>query len=437
MIDLPWGQTSLRLPLPSGWRVLGPYAPLPLEPAGEVEALCCTALSHPVGAAPLTTRNLRGRRVLLVADDVSRPTPVHRFFGPVRDTLLAAGARAEDVEILFALGVHRPMTEAEAQAKIGTDNLAPHRWHNHDAADPAGLVALGVTSRGTPVTLNRRLTEFDLIVTLGALEPHLLLGFSGGSKMLLPGCAGLDTIGRNHLQGTGEGRYNYVGVAPDESPMRLDLEEGVDFLKKEVFAVNAVLNAEGRVVRFYAGDPRQVVRAGAAFLREHAEASVSEEADVVVANSRPFDADLRQGMKCVGNTLFACRPGGVMLGFVRCAEGRGDVPVPSWTLPYNVLRGVVRVAARKRLLRWLTLAKPRDPIEQRFLSHFGLQMLKRNHVWVYSDRLEPDTGRKLGMLRQYDGVERMLADAVRVVGPRATVAVFPYGGATYARDNRR
>jgi nickel-dependent lactate racemase len=371
--------------------------------------------------------------VLLVADDLSRPTPVHQFFAPVRDALVQAGARAEDIEILFALGVHRPMTEPEAAAKIGAANLARHRWHNHDAVDPARLVDLGTTSRGTPVRLNRLLTEFDLVVTLGALEPHLLLGFSGGAKMLLPGCAALETIGRNHLQGVADGRYNYVGVAAEGSAMRLDLEEGVGLLRKEVFIVNAVLNPAGQVVRFYCGDPRAAFRAGAAFLREHSQATVSEPADVVIANSRPFDADLRQGMKCVGNTLFASRPGGLMLGFVRCAEGLGDVPVPSWTLPYGFLRRAVRLMRQDRVLNWLSLFRPGDPPEQRFLGHFGMQMLRRNHIWVYSDRLEPGTGKKLGTLRQYPSVERMLADAVRVVGARATVAVFPVGGATYAQ----
>jgi lactate racemase len=434
MIELPWGETVLRVPVPSGWRVLGPYQPTKLDAPADPEALCREALANPVGAAPLGGRDLRGRRVLLVADDLSRPTPVCRFFAPVRDALLQAGVRAQDIEILFALGVHRPMTEAEAEAKIGKANLAPHRWHNHSSTDPAQLVHLGTTARGTPVRLNRLLTEFDLIMTLGALEPHLLLGFSGGAKMVLPGCAALETIGCNHLQGVSEGRYNYVGAAAEQSPMRLDLEEGVALLRKEVFIVNAVLNAEGEVVRFYCGDPRAAFRAGTAFVGKHNGVAVTEPADVVIANSRPFDADLRQGMKCVGNTLFASRPGGLMLGFVHCAEGLGDVPLPSWTLPYGFLRRSVRLMRPNRVLNWLRLFRPGDPPEQRFLGHFGMQMLRRNHIWVYSDRLAPGTGKKIGTLRQYPTVEQMLADAVRLVGPRATVAVFPFGGVTYATD---
>lgn len=430
-VDLPWGEGTLRVELPRGWRLLGPFHPRPLPTTASAAELTRQALAQPIGAAPLARRDLRGRRVLLVADDVSRPTPVARFFAPVRDALLAAGAARHDLEILFALGVHRPMTQAEAEAKIGRDNLAGHRWHNHDCTDAARLVRLGTTRRGTPVCLNRLLTEFDLIVTLGAIEPHLLLGFSGGAKMLLPGCAGAETIGHNHLQGTHDGRFNYVGADADDSPMRLDLEEAVDLLGKEVFLVNAVLTEGGAVARVFCGDFRQAFRAGARFLRDQAQVALAEPADVVLANSRPFDADLRQGLKCVGNTLFAVRPGGVLLGCVRCAEGRGDLPLPSWTLPYPLLRRVVRLARQDRILGWLRRLRPHDPIEQRFLSHFGLQMLRRNHVWIFSENLGPEIGRRLGMMRQYRDLRRMLADAERMVGPRASVAVFPYGGATY------
>ncbi len=432
-LELPWGDRALRVPIPCGWRVLGEFVPPAMEAATDPERLCREALAKPIAAAPLAPRDLRGKRVLLVADDLSRPTPVARFFRPVRDALLTAGVQTGDIEILFALGVHRPMTQEEAEAKVGKENLAGHRWHNHDSFDPQKLVHLGTTRRGTPVALNRLLTEFDLIVTLGAIEPHLLLGFSGGSKMLLPGCAGAETIGHNHLQGTSGGRFNYVGALEAESPMRLDLEEGVALLGKEIFIVNVALNADSRIVRFFCGGAREAFRAGVDFVRAHAEACVPEPADVVITNSRPFDADLRQGMKCVGNTLAAVRPGGVMFGLLRCELGRGDIPVPSWTIPYPFLRPLLHAVGSSHILGLMNCLRPQDPVEQKFLGHFGLQMLHRNHVWFYSANLKPDTGRKLGMVRQFGQIERMIAAAVSEVGRKATVAVFPLGGITYAR----
>ena len=160
MIKLPWGNAELSLPLPGGWRVLGTFSPASIQPEVDAEALCRQALAQPVGARPLSGRPLQGRRVLLVVDDQSRPTPVAQFFRPVRDVLLQSGVDPRAIEILFALGVHRPMNRQEAEAKIGADSLAAHRWHNHDCFDRAQLIYLGATTRGTPVHLNRLLTRW-------------------------------------------------------------------------------------------------------------------------------------------------------------------------------------------------------------------------------------------------------------------------------------
>src|SRR5215469_15698102 len=142
--------------------------------------------------------------------------------------------------VLFGLGVHRDMTPEEARVKLGDADLRGTPWRNHSCSDERNLKYLGTTSRGTYVSLNRHLSEADLIIPVGAIEPHLLLGFSGGCKMLMPGLAFSRTIGENHMQGVSPERYNYAG-AP-ESPIRLDLEEGARMLGKEIFIVNVVMN---------------------------------------------------------------------------------------------------------------------------------------------------------------------------------------------------
>ena len=59
------------------------------------------------------------------------------------------------------------------------------RWY---AADFGG--------EGRPVVLvHGAFADADLVICVGAIEPHLLLGFGGGLKMIVPGCAGQETIG--------------------------------------------------------------------------------------------------------------------------------------------------------------------------------------------------------------------------------------------------
>jgi nickel-dependent lactate racemase len=138
-IRLPWDREPLILELPDSWNVLFPQpagAPPPVS-SDELE-LVCAALAAPSGSTPLRARELAGRSILIIVDDNTRPTPVHRFMHLVLDELERGGADLGRALVMPALGIHTPMTEAEMAAKLGPKNLArPLRWRNHDATDRA------------------------------------------------------------------------------------------------------------------------------------------------------------------------------------------------------------------------------------------------------------------------------------------------------------
>jgi nickel-dependent lactate racemase len=432
-IELPWGDGTLEVELPAAWRVLGEMKPRSVPEPPDVAAACAEALRAPMGAGRLAERDLAGKRVVIVADDHSRPTPVREFLGAILAELSAAGATDDRVEILLANGVHRPSRPEEVERKLGREAMDRFRWRCHDAKDRESLAEIGTTSRGTRVELNRLLATADLIVCAGAVEPHLLLGFGGGLKMLLPGCASAATIARNHMQGVDPDHFDYVGSAAEDSPMRLDLEEAAGLLGKDVFVVNAAMNERGRPTRFFCGGPIRAHRTAQEFVQELARSDVPQQADAVLANSFPMDADLRQSIKCVGNSLYACRPGGVMLGCVRCEHGLGEIPIPRKTLPYHLLRTLVRVIGRHRILGLVERVKKGEPVEEVFVGHFGLQMLRRNHLGLFSRNLPPDLDRRMGMARIFDDVGRLVEWAAARAPRRATVWIFPNGGVSYAR----
>lgn len=433
-IELPWGKSSLTLSLPPRWKVRGMLEPRPIAAAADVDAACTEALAAPIGAKPLGGRDLSKAKVVIVSDDHSRPTPVATFIATVVRELGKAGVSDDRMEVLLACGVHRASRPEEVRQKLGPEVAERLRHSCHDAYDKGRLVEAGVTSRGTRVWLNEKLAEADLVVCLGAVEPHLLLGFGGGLKMIVPGCAGNETIGKNHLQGVGPNDFDLVGRAAENSTMRQDLEEAALLLGDKYFIVNAVMNEQAQPARFFAGHPIEAHRQAVAFLQERVRLGVPERADVVITNSFPMDADFRQSVKCVGNTLFAAKTGGVMLGFLRCDDGLGEIPIPPKTLPYPILRTLVRSIGGKRILPLVERLKKNEPVEEVFIGHFGMQMLRRNHLFVYSESLPPDTGKRLGLFRQFTSVEQLLRQAQKQVPDAATVWVFPYGGATYAPE---
>ena len=169
------------------------------------------SLQEPVGTPHLRDMVRKRMQVALVMDDLSRPTPVALLLPAVLDELAQGGVGREDVTLVTALGLHRPMQEAEIAQRVGNAGLAGLRWENHACDDAERLVSLGTTSRGTPVWIHKTVAQADLVVSLGCIEPHIIASFGGGYKNLLPGVAGRETVAHNHSLNCTPTTFNMVG----------------------------------------------------------------------------------------------------------------------------------------------------------------------------------------------------------------------------------
>jgi nickel-dependent lactate racemase len=428
-VDIPFEQGTLSMALPDGWQIVDTVRPLPHAKLADETAALIAALDHPIGTPPLRDKALAQKRIVLCVDDISRSTPTGRYFGALVDYLVSHGAVPANMLILFALGVHRDMTAEEARLKLGESNLHGIPWHNHSSTDERELIRLGTTTRGTHVSLNRHLVAADLIITLGAIEPHLLLGFSGGCKMIIPGLASAQTIAENHMQGVSHDLYNYIGIA--DSPMRLDLEEGAAMLGKEIFIINAVMNEALEVCAFFAGDPVKAHREGVHLVQSVSARPVDAPVDVVIVASNPMNADLRQGLKCIGNVEASVRHDGLIIGLLECRNGIGDIVLPSKSLPNGLIRWLLKIIGSKRVLGFIDRVKRGAGIEERFLAHFSMQLARNHQIFVHSRNLPVDTGKRVGLFVQFATVEAMLQAARRRAPKNARVLLYPYAGATY------
>src|SRR5215212_2697444 len=104
-----------------------------------------------------------------------------------------------------------------------------------------------------------------------------------------------------------------------------------------------------------------------------------------------MNADLRQSMKCIGNIQESVRPGGLIIGMLECRHGIGDITLPAKTLPNGLLRFVLKVIGKKRVLGFIDRARKDAGIEERFLSHFSAQMVRRNKILIHSRKLPAET----------------------------------------------
>lgn len=427
---LPWGEDQLTVTLPPDWTV-AVLEPVPLPPVEDPIAEVRRALAEPIGLPSLGTLAGSATRCALVVDDGSRPTPVADILPAVVEELSAGGLSLDRVTLVTALGVHRPMSEGELGARVGTDLLARLRWENHDCDDPARLVLLGTTTRGTPVWINRTVAEADLVVSVGCIEPHLIASFGGGAKNIVPGVAGRATIGHNHALNCTRDAWSMVGRPVEANPMRLDLEEGAAMLPGPVFVVNALLDSAKRITRVVAGHPVIAHRSGLEVSAEMAGITVPEPADLVIASSHPMDLDLRQGLKALGNTLRAVRPGGVHLTLARAVEGMGVLGVADRRLPIS--QGLLRILAPL-----LAALVPRLPLggmgeEERFFLYFALQAMRRATLLVYAPTVPAEAQAGMPFVKFVASPEEAIALARRHLPAGGRALLVPHGGATYVR----
>lgn len=159
------------------------------------------------------------KRVLLLPPDLTR---AHSGAGWITETLYKLLPKTCDIHVIPTLGQHVPHTEAENKWMFGD---IPHaRIHAHDwrggcvrvGTIPASLVAEttgGKADWEIPVDLNAMLMteEWDLIVNVGHVVPHEVLGFANHNKNYFIGLGGKETICASHIAAGVYGIENNLG----------------------------------------------------------------------------------------------------------------------------------------------------------------------------------------------------------------------------------
>src|ERR1019366_7653446 len=125
-----------------------------------------------IRSAALAAKVRAGDRVVIVHSDITRATPNDRILPVLIEALEAAGVAQRDITLLNALGTHRPQTDAELRQMLGSHIVENYRCLQHDANDDANLIALGHTTRGHSVRINRHYLDAEIRILTVFIEPH-------------------------------------------------------------------------------------------------------------------------------------------------------------------------------------------------------------------------------------------------------------------------
>jgi lactate racemase len=227
-------------------------------------------------ARTLQPMALDGKRVLVIIPDGTRTAPIPLLFRLLYEQIGRPVAR---LDYLIALGTHHPMSEDAIDRLVGVTaaeraerypNVAVfnHRWDLPGTLQTVGTISREETARLTdgllaaevPVTLNRRIFDYDQLVICGPVFPHEVVGFSGGAKYLFPGIAGADIINFTHWLGALVTSMDTIGVK--DTPVRRVIHRAAEFVQAQVLCLALVM--EGATLHgMYVGPHEQAWGAAA------------------------------------------------------------------------------------------------------------------------------------------------------------------------------
>ncbi|HIJ66585.1 MAG TPA: nickel-dependent lactate racemase [Candidatus Hydrogenedentes bacterium] len=345
-ISFPYPDTpDLAIP---DQNLLGVYGPAKTGGTEPADAIIERSLLHPIGRPPLRDVARGKSRVMIVCDDVARPTPAWQVIPSVLRELDAGGVAEENVEFMMALGTHRPMTPEEMRQKVGADVFERFPVYNHEWDNPGLLTCMGKTPQGVEVWVNRKVVEADCVIGIGRIMPIDMCGFTGGGKILIPGCCGETTLDDMHWIRVDVADEDVIGQR--DNPVRAAIDAmarqaGLDFI------VNIIMNSEKNVLDCVSGHLESAHREGCRRARPYHEVRIPETPDIVVVDGFPFDIEFWQVNKAVDTAGLVVRDGGVVICVSPCYEGlsrtHADVVLrygyrPREEIKQLVARGMIR-----------------------------------------------------------------------------------------------
>ena len=414
-----FGKNGIEVQVPDTFRCQEVRSRKALPVADETAAVN-SALDAPIASRPLAELAHGKKTAAISVCDITRPAPNRITLPPLLARLHAAGIGKENILILIATGLHRAASKEEVDIIVGPEIAANYRVVSHNARALAEHRFLGETRRGTPVYVDERFVSADLHITLGFVEQHLMLGFSGGRKLIVPGLAAQETIKVIHAP-----KFIREPLATEGSiegnPLHEELLECAGMARHD-FIVDVALTQDKKIAGVFAGHPVKAHAAGVEFVEKACLEEIDEPADVVITSAAGFPLDLTfyQSVKGITAATHLARPGGRILMVAECAEGMGSAEFA------GMIRTMGGFAEYLDEVRDQPVEVDRWQVEKLALA--GAQ----NDVYFYAPGV---TKQELGRLgeRWFSDLGEAVAAALSGVPAGARVTLVPEGPYTFAR----
>ncbi len=175
------------------------------------------------------------KKILILPPDITR---FYSKAGLISSYLYQQLKGEAEIYFLPALGTHEPMSHDEIDrmfgSKIPKDRFLPHFWRTdvevlgEITSERIAELSENKLNYSMEIAVNKLLLDksWDLIISVGQIVPHEVIGMANYTKNILVGVGGQDTIHKSHYLGAVYGMERIMGRA--YTPVRKALNEGFD-----------------------------------------------------------------------------------------------------------------------------------------------------------------------------------------------------------------
>lgn len=279
------------------------------------------------------------RRVLLLPPDLTR---AHSGAGWITETIYKLLPATCDIHVIPTLGQHVPHTPEENRWMFGS--IPNERIHAHDwrkgvtriGTIPAKQVlesTKGVADWEIPVDLNTPLIEekWDLVINIGHVVPHEVLGFANHNKNYFIGLGGKETICASHMAAAAYGIENNLGnlITPLRACYNWAEDQFLDRIPDVYFQVVMARSAENKLVHtgvFVGDDLETYLMAARASSRQNVTKFKTPVKKIVAVMQADEFRSTWVANKAVYRTRMAMADGGELLILAPGLERFGEQP---------------------------------------------------------------------------------------------------------------
>ncbi|MBO7358247.1 MAG: DUF2088 domain-containing protein [Clostridia bacterium] len=281
---------------------------------------------------------LKLNKVLLLPPDYTR---YHSYAGQITVMLWELLKDRCRIDIMPALGTHVPVSESEWEkmfSPIPYDNMIVHSWRDDVVkigevpSDFVKEVSEGLVEDKIDVEVNRRLLDksYDLILSIGQVLPHEVVGMANRNKNIFVGCGGSSMINSSHMLGAFYGLERVMGK--DHTPVRKVFDYAEEHFLKDVplsyiLTVTDAPQGNIRVHGLFIGRDRKYFEDAVALAQQKNLNLVDEpfEKVVVLLDEQEFKSTWL-GNKSVYRTRMAIKDGGQLIVLAPGVDKFGEDP---------------------------------------------------------------------------------------------------------------